>query len=151
MPFSYTPSPRAVRGTINGTPVALDIQGPVQVGLSVMAQNTDGSWDYVGPTKSQGRLWSLFDQNSPLASGQSYKHADGTVNSNATITAMVNKYDYALVDDWIPKANQLLAAQFPSSGPGPQPGQITNDTDARQRLATRLDAFKIVGNQIVLK
>lgn len=157
MPITgYSPSPAAVRATIDGVPVALDIyqgvNGPlgIPIGLILVEQFPNGDWDGIGANTNEW-IWMGSDSTGqPLYTGGSgqYTHPDGSTMTGSFID-VVNTYRERLVTDYIPEVNKRLAVRFPGAVSTTPTENFTSVENARQYLAGLLVNYRFEGKQVV--
>jgi hypothetical protein len=168
--FVYTPSPHAVRGTVAGVGVAIDIrtrsdQMGTYVQLAMLQQVDATHWDYVGNLPVRGRMpdarfgnagqvWELTV--STLTSYRSPAMAEPMAAPAAEIFAA---HAATMVSDWVPKMNATLAAIFapgtvPTLAPEPPaaaPPAIADWEQGRDTVARLLGGYALKGAQLVPK
>ena len=169
--FVYTPSAHAIRGTIDGVNVAIDVRSRSdQMGtylqLAMLQQVDPTHWDYVGNQPVNGRapdpnlgnggmMWELV-----LSSMTTYRSPNMPQAQSQDALVILNTQAPTMLSDWVPRMNAVLAGVF-APGKPPQPLQpappakpaapFADWQQGRDYLLQALDGFHLVGRQVVPK
>lgn len=142
------PSPAAKIFTVSGIKCAIDIYtdtGTIDAASMVLLEQfPDGSWHFLSD-ETNGLIWTLYLQNSPLAAIQGFGATGKPQTSGSFVEIVASEGVQGMVYDWEPLINDQLARRFASATPTPQPVPTTDQRTPQEKAAQQVVAGGIFG------